>query len=207
MQIHVLGTSTDLNRLAKEWFKDKYVIGINSSYQRAEQLGVELTEWLCHDHFMSFFNWVLSNKAPVTRKWILYDYVTDDRLQKFVKPVKDEWKDHRVQFYQVRKPPYGTLQPNVVQALKNEELPVLDDNFFTIFTAISLAVGLGATDIRLRGVSLKGNYFNEHIDCDRDKYNQAIKQTFQKTIVPWFKSTGRTLHNETEDCDERISTL
>lgn len=199
-KVYVLGTSKDINKLDKRFFAENETIGINGAYRAAETHNEQLTEWISHDQFYLFYPWIISNSMPLTRKWIYEWYVQDERLNKFnpkkTHHKKPEWSEHIVRFYDLQR----HTTPKLAPVITNDKA-VLDDYLFTIFTAISLAVGLGYSDIRLRGVSLKGDYFDSEIETNRDNYYYEIKMGFYKQICPALKKLGISIVNETEETE------
>ena len=194
---YILGTSEDVNRLDHEWYLGKDVIGINSSYEAAARANTELTEWICHDQYFAFHEWVRHGPTK-TRKWVWREYCEDDRL--FVFDPRHPKFDSKYRHNNVR---FFTLRPHSQKAeltpAVDEDSAVLDDYLYTIFTAISLAVGLGYTDLRLRGVSHAGDYFGGSINCNRDAYYYEMMLIFKKKILPALKALNIPITNETYD--------
>ena len=75
----------------------------------------------------------------------------------------------------------------------------LDNWVFSTHTAISLAVALGFDDIRLRGNSFDGGYWNsaQGKDPERDNYWDAIQNKFDKIVLPACEKKGVRIKNET----------
>jgi hypothetical protein len=202
--VYVLGTSRDIESLDQEWFEGKYTIGINGAHMIASRNNHQLTEWLAHDQLFAFYNWILGNSMPKTRKWCFYEYCVDDRLWKFRPDHReyDQWKLHNVRFYDVQdSAQQGIIDPYVNTDEDPAKRTVLDNYIYTIFTAISLAVGLGFKDIRLRGVSLSGSHFDEgfHTNLDHLYYDQML--IFRKQVVPALHKIGVSIKNETVDAE------
>lgn len=185
-EIYILATSNDLLKLDKEFFKSNLTIGINQSYIRAEQVGEQLTYWVCLDEFFRFFFWCHGDSSPDTYKWIPKSYRCDHRINNLIKACRKDC----IRMFQPRKWTgtfRGSLSP-----------PILDDVHYTIFSAVSLAVLLGAKRIKLRGVSLGGKYVDETLKMKRDSFYEQVRNIFVGTIRPSLRQRGIELTNETK---------
>ena len=211
--VYILGTSEDLNKLPRGWFEGKKTIGINSAYRIAEKYNIQLDHWLCFDQCFVFYDWVRDNTAPLTHKWIFNDYRIDDRLNIFVPPPKyhlktwvnphPQFAEHRVHFYMVKE--IGIEFKPYVQMDRTEAhetgLSCLEAKQYTMFTAISLAIGLGCKDIRLRGFGFRGSHFDEKQHAHLDHiYGEQI-QIMKKKVLPVLARQGISIHNETIDTE------
>lgn len=185
--IYVIATSNDLQKLDKAFFRDNITIGINQSYIRAEQVGEQLTYWVCLDEFFKFFFWCKGDTSPNTFKFIPVGYYVDSRIKNLKKACREDC----IRVYRPRRF-HLKFRGNI------DGPPVLDDLKYTIFSAVSLAVCLGAEKIVLRGVSLGGKYVDETIKMKRDSYFEDVRNIFTGTVFPALKRIGIDLVNETE---------
>lgn len=213
MQIWILGTSDDINKLDENWYKDKITIGINTAYRKAKD---RLTHWLCFDQCFMFYDWLRNNEAPNTQKWIFNDYRSDDRLNIFLPPPRARKRDfvdpnaafakNIVHFYLVH--PFINSMDPYIQLDRNEAyenmmgrpgsgMSVLDADRYTLITAISLAIGLGATEIRLRGVGFQGGYFDDKDQCNLDNVYEEQARIIGRKVLPALQKRGIRLYNDT----------
>jgi len=206
---YILGTSKDINNIDGKWFNGKSIIAMNGSYEIAAKYGRQVDEWICHDQCFMFFKEIVHNSIPAFRKWVLYDYAVDERLQRF-RPNRtnyERWKDHNVWFYTVRtsRTNLPELKPHIAKS-PSDNLTILDNYIYTIFTATSLAVGLGAKEIRYRGVELGGSHFNDKKKCNLDHHYGEQSMKFKKFIIPACVEMGIKLINETPNARHNINT-
>ena len=203
--IYIIGTSQDILTLDRDFFKDKISIGINSAYKVARGL---LTYWMAADRYFKFHEFVAHNEAPLTKKFVWVDYAADDRLNVFrgtghTDPIhRAQVKDWLIYFYSCKTPTPQTLSPTVT--FDKEKLSVLDNYVYTLPICIGLAVGLGATEIRLRGVSFgNGGHFDDddpkscHEAWDNNYEPQVL--IFKKDILPALQKLNIPIINETLD--------
>ena len=162
-----------------------------------EQLRATIDDWLCFDQYhISFAKWVEETSVKC-RKWIFSDYIEDDRLERYLPrhPDYEKVKHRDVRFFDVNKP--FTLDPFVVDEPTGTRL---DSHEFTVFTAISLAVGLGCDSIHMRGLSFGGSHFDDNQNdpkIDRVYCQQA--SYFKKYMLPLLKARGIPIVNETKN--------
>ena len=206
---YILGTSNDLTRLERGWDVGKDIIGINSIYRFAQKMKFHLDHWLCYDQCFTFFDWLNSNEMPMTNKWIFNDYKMDDRLNRFVPPPKyhlktyvnpfKQFENHLVHFYMVK--PIGIEFSPYVQMDRTEAnetgLSCLEADQFTLFCAISLAIGLGYKDIKLRGFGFSGSHFDEKDHAHLDHIYDTQIVILKKKVIPALVRQGIEFHNET----------
>ena len=195
--IYVLATSKDINRLDKEFFDKNFTIGINQAYKRAEECGSQLTMWVCLDEFFKFYQWVRQDASHDTIKFVPAKYLADSRLG----ALWNGYMDCRIKLFQ----PWDMVGHKKFNCHFNAKGGlILDEMCYSIFTALSLAVLLGTKKIILRGVSLKGDYFDSAIFTSRDVYYDDIKRRFKKYAVPALRNMGIDIENQTYDTELEI---
>jgi hypothetical protein len=195
--VWILGTSKDINSLNSSWFLGKDVIGINTSGFLVEGVGGHLNHWVSYDCLHAhFLEWVLSTKMDSCRKWIFRPYSEGHPVVGSFLPEHPEFENvkHRnVRFFDVNKP--FILDPFVVDEPTGTRL---DSHEFTLFTAISLAVGLGYDEIRLRGVEFQGSHWNDTQNSPKIDmiYCQQVSY-FKRYMLPLLKSRRVMILNDT----------
>lgn len=197
-EIYILGTSKDITRLDHDFFESHTTIGINQAFKRAEECTSQLTYWLCLDEFFKFHDWVRGGTSPDTIKMVPAKYLADSRLAKV-------WRNHHENGVRLYSPGINMVGSTKFNCKINEKGGIiLDEMCYTIFTALSLAVLLGARSIVLRGVSLKGDYFDSAIFTSRDVYYDDIKRRFRMYALPALRNAGISIRNDTYDTELEI---
>jgi hypothetical protein len=151
--------------------------------------------WVCLDEFFKFYDWARSGwKSPDTWKFIPIKYLADSRMG-------NAWKEKerkRIRLYS----PRDQFHDHAYGCHFNGKGGIILDHMcYTIFTALSLAVLLRPKRIILRGVSLKGDYFDSAIYTSRDVYYDDIRRRMLEIAIPSIRGMGIDIENRTYDTE------
>jgi hypothetical protein len=192
MKVYVLGSSHDLDKLDKKFFDENITVGVNQTFKRAMDVGSHLKYWTAIDNVMKFFDWICSDESANTVKFVPNIYNVDVRLfnlhQGKIKRGEMDLRTFTRRHFNGR---------FLVQNVDKMDAVVIDELEYSIFSGISIAVGLGATEIVLRGVSLGGTYFDGDGGSNRPEYYENIRKLMQGKIIPVLTANHIQFRNET----------